>query len=1012
MHLEYVRHLSGPNVFTTAPACVARLELDELAGKETTGLPGFAERLTLALPGLHDHHCAAGHPGGFTAKLASGTYFGHVVEHVMLELSALAGREVHLGRTMRAGADGRYDVMTECPADEPENSDVPEHLCVLAIATVKTLIRQQAPDFAADLASIARVAERERLGPSTAAIAAAARRRGIPVRRTGGLSMLRLGYGCYRRLVSAALTEQTSAIGVDIACDTELTKQFLSRAGIPVPDGILARDAAAAAAALDLLGGGPLVVKPKNGNHGKSVTVGVTTAAGAELAYQTAAAGSGACEVIVERYVPGHDYRVLVVDGQVIAAAQLKPAAVTGNGSDSISSLIELVNGDPRRGSGHSRVLTRIVIDDVTLAHLSAAGLTLDSVPAPGQEVSLRQNGNLSTGGTSIDVTDQVHDDVAELCRRAAGAAGLDICGVDIRLADIGAALIPARQRAAVIEINACPGLRMHLSPAEGKPRDVADAIVDRLYPPGARSRIPIVAVTGTNGKTTTVRMIASLLGQAGFHAGMSCTDGVYIAGKCVLEADASGPRSAEMVLDDTSVEAAVLETARGGILRRGLGYDQADVAVITNISADHLGDDGIEELDELVSVKALVAEELRPGGSVVLNADDPVTASIAHRARVRKNGPVIRYFSTTPGSAPLERHKRAGGICYEVRDGRLTETDGGRQRTIMELDELAGAFGGRARHVVANALAAIAAGRGLGLTVKDIRAGLLAFTPETANPGRANVYVAAGGSPVMLDYGHNAAALLATGELITATWSGDPVAAITLPGDRRDDLIEETAQAIATWFPVVVIYEDDDLRGRPQGEMRQLIAAAMRQARPGITISHASGATDALREAVSLAAGAPVLFTYEKLSTAMVALAAVGAATAATGTTDTTGTTGTTGTDTTGTTGTDTTDTTGTDTTDTTGTTDTGTTGGSSSSPSARSAAVSPATPPRQALPESAVPALSSRPRPASPRQHRTAGTAPPRTAPHRQHRTAPHRTASNIRCPSMLSARPGLQQ
>jgi cyanophycin synthetase len=878
MHLEFVRRLGGPNVFTTASVSLARLELGELTCRESKEFAGLHERLTRALPGLHDHHCAAGRPGGFIAALDRGTYFGHVVEHVMLELSALAGREVHLGRTMWAGAEGRYDVMTECPVDEPDESAVPERLCVLAIAMIKSLISKESTDAAADRAAIAALAERERLGPSTAAIAAAARRRGIPVRRTGGLSMLRLGYGCYRRLVSAAMTEQTSAIGVDIACDKALTKLVLDQAGIPVPPGAVVRDAGEAADALNRLGA-PIVIKPRNGNHGRCVTVGVSTAADAELAYRAAATGSGLAEVIAERYIPGNDYRVLVVDGRVIAAARLKPAAVTGDGTRSIRALIEEANADPRRGAGHSRLLTLISVDDVTLAHLSAAGLTPDSVPAAGQEVSLRQNGNLSTGGTSVDVTDQVHNDVAELCRRAAGAAGLDICGVDIRLADIGAGLVPAGQPAAVIEINACPGLRMHLGPTQGTPRDVAGAIVDRLYPPGAKSRIPILAVTGTNGKTTTVRMIAHVLRQAGYRTGMSCTDGVYLGERCVLEADASGPRSAEMVLDDTSVEAAVLETARGGILRRGLGYDQADVAVITNISADHLGDDGVEDLEELVSVKALVAEELRPGGSVVLNADDPVTAAIATRGRVLRNSPVIRYFSVTPGCAPLERHKRAGGICYEVSAGRLTETEGGRRRVIVELAELPGAFGGRARHVVGNALAATAACRSVGITVKDIRAALLTFTPETANPGRANVYLAADGTPVLLDYGHNAAALLATGELVAATWPGQRVAAITLPGDRRDDLIAETAEAIATWFPAAVIYEDDDLRGRGPGEMRQLISAALRSTRPGIEIRHATGATGALREAVSLACGGPVLFSYEKLAAAKAALDAVGAA-------------------------------------------------------------------------------------------------------------------------------------
>ena len=885
MHLEYVRHLSGPNIFTRSPVSLARLELGELTCRETTEFLGFAERLTMLLPGLREHHCAAGRPGGFIDAMARGTFFGHVVEHVALDLSALAGRDVHLGRTMWAGADGRYDVIMECPQDEPEDSAVPEELCQLAISTVTDLLSKRRPDFTEHIGAIARTVERERLGPSTAAIAAAARRRGIPVRRVGGLSMLRLGYGCYRRLLSAATTEQTSALGVDIAGDKVLAKQFMARAGIPVPEGVVAQSVQDAVAALDRLGS-PVVIKPRNGNHGKCVTVGIRTPAQAEQAYNRAAAGSGSCAVIVESYIPGHDYRVLVVDGRVIAAAQLMPPAVTGDGSSSIRELIDAVNADPRRGHGHSRVLTQILIDDVTLAHLAATGLDPESVPTAGQQVSLRKNGNLSTGGTSRDVTSAVHDDVAELCRRAAMAAGLDICGIDIRLPDIGGALLSGEgQPAAVIEVNACPGLRMHLAPAEGSPRNVAEPIIDRLYPPGAQSRIPIIAVTGTNGKTSTVRMIAHVLSQAGLRTGMSCTEGVWVAGRCVLKADASGPRSAEMVLDDTSIEAAVLETARGGIIRRGLGYDKADVAVITNISHDHLGDDGVDELDELVSIKALVAEEVAAGGTVVLNAADQRVAAIADRAAVRKNTPVIRYFSAIPGCVVIERHKRAGGICYEVCDGQLTETDGSRQRVIMDVAELPGAFGGKARHVVANALAAAAACRAAGIPVKEIRAALCDFVPERANPGRGNIYAATASqdgsgqpNPVLVDYAHNAAALLATGELVRAAWGGHHVAAITLPGDRRDDLVAESAEAIASCFATVVVYEDEDLRGRAPGEMREMIAAAMRKARPDVLIRHAHGAHDALRQAVRLAAGGAVLFIYEKLADARSALDTVDA--------------------------------------------------------------------------------------------------------------------------------------
>ncbi|HEY7012610.1 MAG TPA: cyanophycin synthetase [Streptosporangiaceae bacterium] len=882
MRLDDLRHLSGPNAFSTRPVTVARLELGELTGRETTGFPGFAGRLTAALPGLAEHHCAAGRPGGFAEAMARGTYFGHVTEHVMLELSGLAGRDVHLGRTMWAGADGRYDVMTECPQDEPAESAVPAELLELALTTVKNILLERDSDHLAELARIARIVERERLGVSTAALAAAARRRGIPVRRVGQLSMLRLGYGRYRRLVCAALTEQTSVIGVDIAADKMLAKELLSGAGIPVPEGVVAWSAAEAAEALDRLGG-PVVIKPRNGNHGVNVTVGVTTAAAAaDACAQAAADGAGA---IVEAFVPGTDYRVLVIDGQVVAASELRPAAVTGDGAADIAELVAVVNADPRRGDGHSRALTKIKLDERALAHLEAQGLSPASVPAAGQVVTLRRNANLSTGGTSRDVTDLVHDDVADVCRRAAAVVGLDVCGIDVRLADIAAPLRCSghsvanhgTDAGAVIEINACPGLRMHLSPAEGPPRDVAGAVIDSLYPPGAPSRVPVVAVTGTNGKTTTVRMIAHILGQAGMRVGMSTTDGVYSGGRLVYDADASGPRSADMVLDDTSIEAAVLETARGGIIRGGLGYDQADVAVVTNITADHLGADGVDDLDELVGVKALIAEEVLEGGTVVLNADDPAVAAIADRPRVRRHAPVIRYFSLAEANPVIGRHRQAGGLTYELHDGELVEFDGDRKRPLLGVAELPGSFGGRAPHVVANALAAVAACRGLGVSAKDIRRALGTFTPGESNPGRGNVYLA-GGSPVIVDYGHNAAALDATGRMIGEVWGGEPVAAITLPGDRRDDLTVQSAEAIAAWFGRVVIYEDADKRGRRPGEMTGLITAAMRRARPGITLATADGPQAALRTAVEIAAGNPVLFLYEKLAMAHEALASLNA--------------------------------------------------------------------------------------------------------------------------------------
>ncbi|HEX3490234.1 MAG TPA: cyanophycin synthetase [Streptosporangiaceae bacterium] len=870
-----LRHLAGPNVFTASPVTLARLELDELTGRETTDYPGLATRLTRLLPGLAGHHCAAGRPGGFLAALDRGTYFGHVAEHVALELSCLAGREVCLGRTLWAGADGHYDVVLECPLDEAADSPVPAMLLDAAIAITDDLVAGRAPDIDARLASITSSFQQGALGVSTAALADAARRRGIPVRRVGATSMLRLGYGRNRRLLCAALTEVTSAVGVDIAADKMLSKQLLAGAGIPVPEGVLAASARDAARALDTFGA-PVVVKPLRGNHGRCVTVGVRTPDEAAAAFERA--GGAGSPVIVERFVTGHDYRVLVIDGRVAAAAQLRPASVTGDGSHTISQLVARVNADPRRGNGHARELTRITLDDEVMRHLDAAGLDGGAVPAAGQAVALRQNANLSTGGTSRDVTDLVHDDVAALCVRAAAAAGLDICGVDLRADDISAPLRADHAGAAVLELNACPGLRMHLAPAQGRARDVAAAIVDTLYPPGTQARIPVIAVTGTNGKTTTVRMIGHVLSQAGLRVGMATTDGVYSGGRLAYDADASGPRSAEMVLDDTSVEAAVLETARGGILRGGLGYDRADVAVVTNITADHLGADGVDDMTELIHVKALVAEEVRAGGTVVLNADDPAVAGLADRPAVRRNDPGIRFFSQQPGNPVLERHKRSGGLAYEVCDGELAEIEGGRTRPLIPLAELPGAFGGAAAHLVANALAAAAACRAAGFSAKDIRRGLATFTPAEVNPGRGNVYRAGDDQPVIVDYGHNAAALDATGAMITKVWGGEPAAAVTLPGDRRDDLVTETAEAIAAWFGKVVVYEDGDKRGRRPGEMQELIATAMRRVRPDIICVPAAGPEQALRHALALADGAPTLFLYEKLAAARAAVASIGA--------------------------------------------------------------------------------------------------------------------------------------
>src|SRR3984885_7344351 len=679
MRIVTLRRLRGPNIYCWHPAVMALVDLEELTGCETHEVTGFTERLLTTLPGLADHHCAAGKPGGLVTKLNEGTFFGHVLEHVALELSHLIGREVYFGKTLWAGEPGLFRLIIECPEDEWAEDPVARDLLALAVTVVTELVAGRRPVvFAAsqvgdppvpgpELQRLATAYDENRLGVTATALARAARYRGIPVRRPMDVGLLQLGYGSNRRLVWAASTDQTSVIGVDIACDKAVTKQLLSAAGIPVPEGIVVHNPAELLAAYDRLSG-KVVVKPVFGNHGRDVFI-VETEEEASSAFAVISGEGGSA--LVEDYVPGTDYRILVVGDQVVAA-ELSPAQVTGDGVLDITALVERTNAAPRRGVGHDRPLTKITLDETVLSYLSQQGLTPASVPEAGQVVRLRHNANLSTGGARKDVTDDVHPAVARMCARAAATIGLDICGIDLRLRDITQPPGTLSETGGVIEINASPGLRMHLEPSEGKQRDVADYIIDKLYPLGSPSRVPIVSVTGTNGKTSTVRLTAHLLRHSGLLVGMTTTEGVYIGHDLVHDSDASGPRSADIVLSDPAVQAAVLETARGGIVRRGLGYDRADVAVVTNITSDHIGTDGIDTIDDLIGVKALVAEEIREHGHLVLNADDRHTAGLVRRPSVRDRQPVISYFSVSPGNPVIAEHLRDGGTAYLLDDGDL----------------------------------------------------------------------------------------------------------------------------------------------------------------------------------------------------------------------------------------------------------------------------------------------------------------------------------------------------
>jgi cyanophycin synthetase len=885
MRIITLRRLRGPNIYCSRPVAIALVDLEQLTGRETSEIAGFTQRLLAALPGLADHHCAAGKPGGLVTKLNEGTFFGHVLEHVTLELSHLIGREVYFGKTLWEGEPGLFRLIMECPEHEWAEDPAAGDLLALAMTVVTELVAAPGSDTvlgtpraagqvaSPELERVAMAYDANRLGVTAAALARTARQRGIPVRRLTDAGLLQFGYGANRRLVWAATTEQTSATGVDIACDKAITKQLLSAAGIPVPEGMVVHDASEAVTAFYRLGG-RVVVKPVSGNHGRDVFI-ATTAEEASSAFTVAGGENGVA--LVEEYVLGTDYRVLVV-GDRIVAAELSAAQVTGDGALDIASLVERINSDPRRGVGHDRPLTRITLDETVLSYLDREGLTPASVPSAGQVVKLRHNANLSTGGTSKDVTDTVHPAVRRMCIRAAATVGLDICGIDLRLRDISQPPGAFPEKGAIIEINASPGLRMHLQPSEGRQHNVAGYIIDKLYPPGASSRVPIVSVTGSNGKTSTVRLIAHLLRHSGLLVGMTSTEGVYIGRDLVHDSDATGPRSADIVLGDPAVQIAVLETARGGIVHRGLGYDRADVAVITNITGDHIGSDGVDTIDDLISVKALVAEEISEHGHLVLNADDRHSAGLARRPSVQDRQPVISYFSVSPGNPVIAEQLRSGGTAYLLDGGDLVEATGSARAVLASAHDLPLCADGQAKFMVANVLAAIAAARSLGVSVATIRTALEFLDPSRDNPGRLDTF-RAGEIPVILDYAHNPAALQAVGQFIRERWGAGGVAVLTLPGDRSDAQVAESAHAVAQAFHRVVIYEDTDLRGREPGEMTMLIRAALTDARPDICCEPAASMEHAVTRGLALAAGTdPVLVVYEKLAPAHKLLAALGA--------------------------------------------------------------------------------------------------------------------------------------
>jgi cyanophycin synthetase len=831
------RVLRGPNYWSHTPAIRMLVDLGVLEQFPSNTIAGFVDGLVKLIPTLEDHACSLNRRGGFITRLKDGTWAGHVAEHVALELQVLAGTPVHVGKTRGAGPSGRYNVIYEF-----REESVGLEAGKLAVRIVNHLVApkdpEQALDYPAELERLIRLAERSAFGPSTQAILDEAASRDIPFIRLDRHSLVQLGQGVYQQRIRATMTSRTSGIAIDIASDKNLTNRLLDAAGLPVPKSevVETEDGAVAAAATI---GFPCVVKPLDGNHGRGVNLDLRTEADVRKAWPVALAESRSRDVVVESYITGNDYRCLVIGGRVAAIAERVPASVVGDGRHTVAELVDRTNADPRRGIGHEKVLTRISVNDAAIELVREQGLTMTDVPTKGRRVKLALTGNMSTGGTSIDRTLEAHPDNVEIAEMAARVVGLDVAGIDFICPDI---TVPVRETGgAIVEVNAAPGFRMHTHPTEGEPQYVAKPVIDLLFPPGAPARIPILGVTGTNGKTTTVRMIAHILKLMGRRVGMTSTDGIVVDGRTIKRGDMSGPRSARMILQNPTVDTAVFEVARGGILREGLGFDRADVAVVTNVTADHLGLAGIETLRQLSDVKGVLVEAVPRTGTAVLNADDPYVARMAARC----DGAVI-YFSmaTEKGSDGFDRvdgHAGRGGAAFVVRPtpegDQIVLRHGPRTMPVLYTHLIPATFGGKARMNVANALAAAAGAWAAGAHLHDIRQGLRTFTTSFFQaPGRLN-YVEVGGVRAIIDYCHNVDGMRNLSDFVTrfmADGAGGlrtrrAIGVIGMPGDRRDEDMRAYGALAAAAFDEIIIREDKNLRGRKPGETAALVVEGVR---------------------------------------------------------------------------------------------------------------------------------------------------------------------------------------
>jgi cyanophycin synthetase len=841
----------GPNLYGYRPVIRLTIDLEDLEQYPSDKIPGFVDRLLEDFPTLYEHGCSYGEPGGFVRRLHDGTWFGHITEHVALEMQCLAGTPVTYGKTRTAQREGVYHVVYSF-----EEESVGRRAGELSLRYLRGLLPDgfadridPVPDLKKELDELARLAERMALGPSTRSLVDEARRRGIPTLRLNTQSLVQMGWGVHQKRIQATVTSETRHIAVEIAQDKQLTNSLLERAGLPVPRQEQAHTADEAVEIAERIGY-PVVVKPMDLSHGRGVALNLETPDAVRDAWAKSYELSS--YVVVETFQKGRDHRVLVVGGEVVAVSERVPGHVIGDGTSTIAQLVDRVNADPRRGVGHEKVLTKIEIDHQANRLLEQAGFTLQTVLAAGQSFALRSTGNLSTGGTAIDRTDVIHPDNHDIAVRAAKVVGLDVAGIDLICEDISKSV--RDHGGVIVEVNAAPGFRMHVSPTVGTPRNVAAPVVDMLFPSRTTARIPLAAITGTNGKTTTARMVAHILKMSGKRTGLTTTDGIYIDGERFLSGDMTGPWSARMVLTDPTVEAAVLETARGGILREGLGWDRCDVGAVLNVSADHLGLAGVETVEDLAFVKRLVVEVVREGGTTVLNADDELVAAMASKA-----GGKIMYFARSPQNEIVRQHVRAGGRAVVLEEGvngeMITIYDGDRYIPVTWTHLVPATIDGKARFNVENALAAAAISFSMGVSLEHIRQGLRTFTSSFfQTPGRCNVFDE---HPfrVIMDYGHNAAAMAKMAEFVLGLRRERSIGVLMAAGDRRDEDIRAVGREAARAFDLVIAKEDNARRGRKPGEVAALLSeGALASGLPKERIFQDLAERDAIERAFGMA--------------------------------------------------------------------------------------------------------------------------------------------------------------